>query len=381
MVSSRTTSFFLVPVALLAAASLADAQTQTLYIPQVADGGGWQTTLVISNTSSSAAPLSSMTFYEEVTPGVTQPWSLAFEETVPTTIPAGSSILLHTFGTATVTSTGWGAIAVGPGINVYAIFTQRVAGRQDQDGTGIALPAASRFLVPFDQTNGSVVGLAIANTSLSAQTVNLAARTASGAVAQAAFSVPAQGHFSFPFNSPSAAPSALTPVINAVSGESGLLEVYTTSASLAVLTLRFNVTSSFTAAPVYAEAGPPVIGTAAGSTAAPFSTLYVNGTWTLSSSFSSVIVSVFPTSTGGYTAVAESLSPFIYASFTGGTLSDQTLTFNTTGVGVYGTSAVTSGKLTLTVNNFDQVGSPVTGTMTINSTNTGSITGTSTYQP
>ncbi|HEY7391319.1 MAG TPA: hypothetical protein VH640_22580, partial [Bryobacteraceae bacterium] len=327
MVSFRTTSLFLVPAALLAAASLGHAQTQTLYIPQIADGGSWQTTLVITNTSSAAASINSINFYQEISPGVGQAnWNVGFKEgAVPTSVPAGSTILLHTFGTAAVTATGWAAITAGPGIQAYAIFTQRIAGRQDQDGTGNAIPAASRFLVPFDQTIGSVVGLAIANVSASPQTITLAVRTTNGSVTQASIPVAAYAHFNFPLNSLNLAPSQLSPVINAASGQSGLIEVYTSSASLAVLTLRFNITASFTAAPVYAESGPPVIGTTTGTPPAPFSQLFVNGTWTLSSTAPALIINITPNSDGTYKAAVVSPSPALLVSFPSGTLSGQTL--------------------------------------------------------
>jgi hypothetical protein len=388
MVSSRTTSLFLVPAALLAAASSVWAQNQNLYLPQVADGGSWQTTLVITNTSTAAAPIS-MTFYQEIAGGTggTQPWNLNFIEPVPTSVPAASTILLHTFGTSAITLTGWGAITAGPGIQAYGIFTQRIAGRQDQDGTGLALPASSRFLIPFDQTAGSVVGLAFANTSNSALTVNMAVRTTNGTVTQSAITVPPLGHFNFPFNDLNLSPAALDPVINAVSGQSGLLEIYASTASLAALTLRFNVTASFTAAPVYPEAGPPIIGTGTGSTAAPFTTLYVSGTWTLSSTAGAPVIQITPNGDGTYKAGVYELQPFVLAEFPRGTLSGQTLTFNTIASNsVYGTPPATasSGSLTLTVNNFDQVGSAVTGTMTITTSGgatTGNITATSTYEP
>jgi hypothetical protein len=391
MVSLRTTSLFLVPVALLAAASSGWAQNQNLYIPQIADGGSWQTTLVITNTSSVAASISSISFYQEISPGVGQPnWNLSFEEgALPTSVPAGTTILLHTLGTAAATATGWGAITAGPGIQAYAIFEQRIPGRQNQDGTGLAIPAASRFLVPFDQTVGSIVGLAIANVSSSSETINIAVRTTNGSVTQASVPVAGYAHFNFPLNSPlsAAAPSQLGPIISTASGQSGLIEIYTSSASLAVLTLRFNITAAFTAAPVYPEAGPPIIGTSTGSPTAPFSSLYVSGTWTLSSTAGSPVIQITPNGDGTYKAGVYELQPFLLASFPSGTLSGQTLTFNTIDTSsLFGAppATTTSGSLTLTVNNFDQVGSTVAGTMTITTasgTTTGNITATSTYEP
>ncbi|HEY7388115.1 MAG TPA: hypothetical protein VH640_06375, partial [Bryobacteraceae bacterium] len=81
-------------------------------------------------------------------------------------------------------------------------------------------------------------------------------------------------------------------------------------------------------------------------------------------------------------AAVVSPSPALLVSFPSGTLSGQTLTFNSpASLGLFnGSTSITSGSLTLNVTNFQQVGSAVTGTLSINSTS-GSITGSSTYQP
>ncbi|HLI86496.1 MAG TPA: hypothetical protein VKV17_21485 [Bryobacteraceae bacterium] len=394
MISTNRFASFAALAGLLIGASVGRAQTQHLYIAQIADGGlpgiqDWQTTLVITNTSSAASSITSMSFWKEVTPGNTVSWNLGFIEpeasVFPLNVPAGTTILLHTTATASVTSAGWADIAAGPGIQAYAIFTSIAPGLAHQDSTGVAMPAAARFLVPFDQTLSAAVGLAIANISNTSQTVNIAVKTTGGTTIQSSITIPALGHYNFPFNSINLAPANLTPIINSVSGQSGLMEIYTSTPSLAVLTLRFNATGAFTAAPVYAAAGPPIIGTAAGSTATPFSQLFVTGTWNLSLSTPSVLFSISPNGSGGYTAVAVSQQGPLLASFTNGTLSGQTLTFNTTGnSGLYGTSAITGGSLTLTVNDFDQVGSTVNGSLSVTTsggTTIGSINGASTYQP
>jgi hypothetical protein len=56
-----------IPVRFTAAAFLAAVHlgAQTLYIPQIADGGGWQTTLVLSNTNDSASPVT-LNFYQQM---------------------------------------------------------------------------------------------------------------------------------------------------------------------------------------------------------------------------------------------------------------------------------------------------------------------------
>src|SRR5262249_44919729 len=147
-------SRFLLSMVFISASQLVCGQS--LFIPQIADGGGWQTTLVLANTSASSA-IGSLTFFQETTGGATQRWSLPFLETGSTenlALPAGGTLFLHTAGTAAVTAVGWGQLQGSSAISAYAIFTQRVLGRLEQDGTSLATGSATRFLVPFDNTNG-----------------------------------------------------------------------------------------------------------------------------------------------------------------------------------------------------------------------------------
>ncbi len=63
----------------LFALSFAVSQAQTLIIPQVADGAGWQTTLVLTNTTTSATT-ASFRFFQDVGSGATQSWNVPFPE-------------------------------------------------------------------------------------------------------------------------------------------------------------------------------------------------------------------------------------------------------------------------------------------------------------
>ena len=82
----------------------------------------------------------------------------------------------------------------------YAIFTQRIPGRADQEGTGEAT-GGSRYLVPFDNTKGAVTTVAIANPNVTPfETISVAIRTSDGTVAQEpAITLPLDGHTSFAF--------------------------------------------------------------------------------------------------------------------------------------------------------------------------------------
>jgi hypothetical protein len=238
----------------LLAVSLGHAQT--LVIPQIADGGGWQTTLVLTNTNT-LATTASLSFFRESGGVSTQSWDLTFLEVSSTQnlpLPSGGTLFLHTPGAASATTAGWAQLQASSAVAVYAIFTQRVSGRPDQDGTVPAAASATRVLVPFDNTNGFVTSIAIANPGATSDLISVGLQPSSGAVSQLSpIALPAQGHTAF----------QLPQQFSATGGQSGLLEFYCASGSFSVLALRFNPTGAFTTAPVYSATGPPIIASSA----------------------------------------------------------------------------------------------------------------------
>ncbi|HUI76855.1 MAG TPA: hypothetical protein VLY24_03040 [Bryobacteraceae bacterium] len=231
------------------------AQAQTSNISQIVDGGPWFSTIVVTNTSGSQAS-AGLNFYQETGGGATSPWSLDFMEMTSAQakalmIPAGTTVFLHTFGTAANTTVGWGQLTEvdnAGSVVAYAIFTQRVPGRTDQEGTAPAAAASSRILVPFDNTGGAATSMAIANTTSSSLTVNVGIRTSSATTQPSSIVLPAQGHTSFSFPTQFAASA----------GASGLAEFYAPSGSFSILALKFEA-GAFSTAPVYAETGSPII--------------------------------------------------------------------------------------------------------------------------
>jgi hypothetical protein len=228
------------------------ASGQTLVIPQIADGNGWQTELVLTNTGTTATTVS-LNFFQSVGAGVTQNWTPPFLETsvlqnIP--LPAASTVFLHTPGTAGSLSEGWAQVEGNSAVSAYAIFEETVSGRQNQDGTAPAAPTTSRMLVPFDNTNGFVTTMAIVNTTGSSESIAVDAQATGGAAVQlSAITLPPNGYMAFTL--PQQFPS--------ISSAKGLLELYASTGSFSLIALRFNPTGAFTAAPVFPETGSPVI--------------------------------------------------------------------------------------------------------------------------
>jgi hypothetical protein len=237
--------------------ALSSGGAQSLVIPQVADGGGWQTTLVLTNSSSSAAT-ASLSFFQDAGGGATQTWTPAFLETnnpENLMLPPASTLFLHTPGTAAALSVGWAQLQAPSTVVAYAIFAETGPGQTEQDGTAPATDNATRFLVPFDNTNGFVTAIAVANTTALAEPVIGRMQLSSGGTAQLSqIMLPAQGHMAF----------ALPQQFPGSARASGLMEFYTPGGSISLLALRFNPSGGFTTAPVYPQTGPPIIGLSGG---------------------------------------------------------------------------------------------------------------------
>jgi hypothetical protein len=372
---------------------LAFAQTQVSIIPQIADGGGFQTTLVLTNTSASVAT-ASLNFFQETGGGATTTWSPSFLETSSTqnlNLPGGGTVFLHTPGTAGATTVGWAQIEASTSVVAYAIFTLDVPGRQNQDGTATAAASASRFLVPFDNTNGFITSVALANPTLASETITVGFQPTSGASSQlTAITLPANGHMSF----------TLPAQFSTTTGKSGLLEFYSSTGSISILALRFNPTGAFTTAPVYAQTGAPIIGsgTLVGSGTLPqFTSISITASYIANgSSFEGAIaISGVPGpgySVGAIDGVNVSGPDLLFiAGFETVSVTGNTFTLSGVAVGpdtymenLNGVYGITAGNVTLTLVPDGAPGAGnVSGTFTITSsleTLTGTITGSYTAQ-
>ncbi|MBV9505226.1 MAG: hypothetical protein JO323_09515 [Acidobacteriia bacterium] len=107
---------------------------------------------------------------------------MAFLESRPQNLPlpGGGTLFLHTLGTNSATSVGWVQIQASLSVVAYAIFTQRVPGRTDQDGTAPAAAGAAHILVPFDNSSGFVTSVALVNPTGASENVAVNIETEAG---------------------------------------------------------------------------------------------------------------------------------------------------------------------------------------------------------
>jgi hypothetical protein len=225
---------------------------QILTLPHVLDGGGWQSTIVLTNSSASAASVS-LIFHQDTSNGGSLPWNPPLLEVSSTTgmvMPPGSVIYLHTSGTAAGLTEGWAEMDADAGVMGYVVFTNRIAGHQDDEGTAPAVAATNRILVPYDDSNGFVTAIAIVNPTSADQNISVGFRTVDGLVAVSNLpTVKAMAHTAF----------VLSQTFPVIAGHRGLAEFYSATGNISMIGFRFNPTQSFTAAPVFFQTGPPLI--------------------------------------------------------------------------------------------------------------------------
>lgn len=232
---------------------------QSLVLPHIVDGGAWQSTIVLTNTTGNTAA-ASLVFHQEPqgsTDGSTIPWNPAFQEPVSASalsLTGGSTLFLHTLGSAPVTTSGWAELNADAGVIGYVVFTNKSSGKES-DGTAPAVAPTSRILVPYDDANGNKTGIAIANPTSTAQSIMVAFRNDAGTTPTASFTLPAFGHTSF----------ILSEKYSVVRTKAGLAEFFSATGNISIIGLRINPTNSFTSAPAYFQNGAPLIVNASGS--------------------------------------------------------------------------------------------------------------------
>jgi hypothetical protein len=226
---------------------------QVQVIPQVADGGGWSTTIVLSNRTSATQSVN-LRFNRSTSNGATEPWTPPFVDNPSLTslsLPAGASLFLRTQGTAGQVTQGWGEVDGGSGVVGYAIFTSKNGNSPAQDATAPAVLAASRILVPFDNTTGLLSAIAVVNPGASPILIQANIRTTDGLTISGTLPLlPAKGQSTF----------VMPTQFAGTAGKRGLAEFFVQTGSFSMISLRFNPDSAFTSSPVYFQSGQPIVG-------------------------------------------------------------------------------------------------------------------------
>jgi len=223
------------------------AMSRTGSLSHIASGGGWTTVISLANASSAQIQVQVNLYADDGTPlnlavtttlaGNTQTFTAqqVSENLNPNTtleITTGGTTGSVTVGSAQVYSTG--------PVTGYAIFRQTVPSGSTSEGTvPLQTQGAYSLSLPYDDTSGFIMGVALANLSPTPQTVTVAIFDQNGdSLGTQSLSIPANGHTSF----------VLPTQFPVTGGELGVLQ-FTGNGGLSGLGLRFSPFGTFTSVP------------------------------------------------------------------------------------------------------------------------------------
>jgi hypothetical protein len=169
-------------------------------IPQVADGAGWKTEIYVVNTAEVGGAASfTLNFYSDSG----QPQAFTFQgtagsqSTLSGTLGPSQSTVFRTLGTASVSTQGWADFKTNSvALNGTAVYTS--TSDNTQVTIPFVIPAAGDLILPFDNTLGYGMGIAIVNKLATNQTVQVTMLDQnSNPIATGTVSMNGSGHTSF----------------------------------------------------------------------------------------------------------------------------------------------------------------------------------------
>jgi len=172
----------------------------------VASGGGWQTTFVLVNTSATPTQAQLLLYGDNGVPLVlpltfTQTGATSTASSVTQTIPAYSSLWIQGGPVGAALQTGSAQLKTNGNVSGYAIF------RYNLNGQEAAVPAETRnagyYVIPFDNTSGTVTGVAVNSMSSQSVVVPVVIRNDLGnQIGTSTLLLNANGHTSFTLADP-----------------------------------------------------------------------------------------------------------------------------------------------------------------------------------
>ncbi|MBL8174499.1 MAG: hypothetical protein JNK48_07515 [Bryobacterales bacterium] len=211
-------------------------------LSQIADGSGWKTTITLVNLDTAPATFT-LSFYASDGSILRLPieGETGRLEAITRVIPVGGSRTIVTAGTDNALSQGWAELSSGQQVSGLGVFRQRVAGRPDQEAGVSVTSATSRFVLPFDNTQGFVSSMALVNTnaSLSRAASATPREEAGNTLLGDSVNLPARGHTAF----------EMAQRFPSMSGRRGSVDFVSAGADFSALGLRFNPGGAFTSLP------------------------------------------------------------------------------------------------------------------------------------
>lgn len=228
---------------------LAEVGTSGGSLAHVTYNQGWQTAFTLVNTGTSPAQ-ATLSFYDDY--GTPLAMSMTFPQTGTTSdattitqaLAAGASWIIETTGDdAYKAVTGSAQLTTTGNVSGFAIF--RYDPSQQEAIVPLETGSASSYTLAYDNTNGTVTGVALANATDQAVNLSLIVRNDSGAqIAGGSISLPANGHTAM----------ILSQGYPATAGILGSVEIdVPTGNQVSALGIRFTTSQNITTIPVLAK--------------------------------------------------------------------------------------------------------------------------------
>ena len=223
--------------------------TRSGVLSQIAAGGGWNTTIYLSNTSAQPVPLTLTLRGDDGNP-INVPLSITSETgsspsagpAVTATIGPKATFVVQTTSATESTATGWAEVQSKIPLSGYAVFRSTQSGQPSEGTATLETNFVAGLSLLYDNTNGFSTGVALANLATETATVSSTFWDQGGnQVGSQTITIPANGHISF----------ALEKSMPVSAGRRGIVRFQSQAGgSLAGLGLRFSPTGTFTSVPI-----------------------------------------------------------------------------------------------------------------------------------
>ena len=221
--------------------------TRSGVLSHIAAGGRWSTVITLVNTSSAALPVT-VALHNDDGSAMTLPLTTTLQGTSQTittssvnvTINPNATLLVSMGNPAASTVTGWADVLSSGSLGGYAIFRSTPPTGSPSEGT---VPLQSQFpttiTLPYDDTSGFVMGVALANLSTSFAYVTATMWDANGnQLGIQTITIAGNGHTSF----------VLPTQFPQTAGKLGVVQ-FRAAGGIAGLGLRFSPVGTFTSVP------------------------------------------------------------------------------------------------------------------------------------
>ncbi len=150
-------------------------------IAHIAAGDGWTTTVTVVNTSSFAEPVTVWFWGNDGSPLTLNIIGLGAYPGCSFQLPPNGVGSAQVTGPLDQVQQGY-ATVVGRTVGGNAIFRWQVAGKPDFESSVPITPSVQELVLPFDNTNGFYMGVAVVNTSIDTSFVQMVIRDVAGNV-------------------------------------------------------------------------------------------------------------------------------------------------------------------------------------------------------